>query len=237
MMPRRRFAPAALAAGLLAATLAGCGGLPAAFRDRPLSLAEPAGSGAATRIAALGEDAPRCLVLLDAAGVAYAPLPPVARDACGYADGVRLRSGGAMPIGFRPAGLGVACPVAAALLLWQRDIVQPAALRHFGRSVVTIDHYGSFSCRRVNNRPDGDWSQHATADAVDIAGFRLAGGAAITVRGDWNGESDRAAFLREVRDGACRMFSNVLSPDSNAAHADHFHLDTARRGWSGAGCG
>nr|WP_328730168.1 extensin family protein [Falsiroseomonas algicola] len=28
-----------------------------------------------------------------------------------------------------------------------------------------------------------------------------------------------------MRDGACRWFRAVLSPDYNAAHADHFHFD------------
>ena len=34
-----------------------------------------------------------------------------------------------------------------------------------------------------------------------------------------------AAFLREVRDGACRWFRAVLGPEHNAEHRDHFHLD------------
>nr|MBA3526869.1 extensin family protein [Sphingomonas sp.] len=42
-----------------------------------------------------------------------------------------------------------------------------------------------------------------------------------------------AAFLREVRDGACRLFPTVLSPDYNAAHRDHLHLDVANRGTAG----
>jgi hypothetical protein len=33
-----------------------------------------------------------------------------------------------------------------------------------------------------------------------------------------------------VRDGACRLFATVLSPDYNAAHRDHLHLDEAKRG-------
>ena len=32
-------------------------------------------------------------------------------------------------------------------------------------------------------------------------------------------------FLRRSRDGACRWFGAVLSPDYNTAHRDHFHLD------------
>jgi len=37
---------------------------------------------------------------------------------------------------------------------------------------------------------------------------------------DWNGDTPKAEFLREVRDGSCRLFSTVLSPDYNAARAD-----------------
>jgi hypothetical protein len=55
----------------------------------------------------------------------------------------------------------------------------------------------------------------------------------VTVVGDWKGEGERAAFLREVRDGACDLFATVLSPDYNAAHRDHLHLDQARRGAMG----
>ncbi len=35
----------------------------------------------------------------------------------------------------------------------------------------------------------------------------------------------RAAFLREVRDGACQYFQAVLSPDYNRVHRSHFHFD------------
>ena len=49
----------------------------------------------------------------------------------------------------------------------------------------------------------------------------------------WKIRSGEARFLRRVRDGACDLFSTVLSPDYNSAHADHFHLDQAERGASG----
>ncbi|TMJ11586.1 MAG: extensin family protein [Alphaproteobacteria bacterium] len=42
--------------------------------------------------------------------------------------------------------------------------------------------------------------------------------------------------LRGVRDDACKLFSTTLSPDYNAAHCDHLHLDEAPRGalgWRG----
>jgi hypothetical protein len=79
---------------------------------------------------------------------------------------------------------------------------------------------------------EGRWSEHATGNAIDIAGFVLEDGRRISVLGDWDGEDAEARFLRAVRDGACKSFATVLSPDYNAAHADHFHLDQDGR-WSG----
>jgi hypothetical protein len=42
---------------------------------------------------------------------------------------------------------------------------------------------------------------------------------------EWSKENPDARFLRQVREGACDTFNVVLSPDYNAAHRDHFHLD------------
>ena len=209
-------------------------GRPQDMRWTPLDLGQPIGLFTGTKLVGLGRDFPRCRATLDAAGVRYTAMPPRRDGAqCGYADGVRFTPGGARQIGFRPASLGVACPVAAALTVWEWNVVQPAAQRHFGTRVASIDHFGSYSCRRIYGRDAGTWSEHATADAVDIAGFRLADGRRITVVGDWKGSGDRAAFLREVRDGACRLFATTLSPDYNAAHRDHLHLDQADRGAMG----
>ncbi|MCP3735608.1 extensin family protein [Sphingomonas sp. RP10(2022)] len=200
----------------------------------PLDLGAPIGLSTGRKLTALTGNFALCRAKLDAAGVRYTALPP--RDGgggCGYDDAVRFGEGGARGIAFHPAGLGIACPVAAALAMWEWDVVQPAAQRHFGDRVASIDHFGSYSCRRIYGRDAGTMSEHATADAVDIAGFRLADGTRITVVGDWRGDGAKAAFLREVRDGACRLFSTTLSPDYNAAHRDHLHLDQANRGAMG----
>ena len=199
----------------------------------PLTMDAPTDWGTRRKIVVLGRDTPHCLAFLGAAGVRHAVLPAVRQDQCGYADGVRLARGGALPVAFHPGRLAVACPVAVALTIWQRDIVQPAAQRHFGRAVAGIDHFGSFACRRIGGRSTGDFSQHASARAIDIAGFRIAGGGRVTVQQDWNGEPARAAFLREVRDGGCRLFGTVLSPEYDAAHTDHLHFDSADRGFGG----
>lgn len=233
-MVKRLFWPTLIGFGLLL-------GLGYARRDpqdvpwTTLDLADPVGVLTGRKLVALTDDAPRCEALLTRAGVRFLPLPPVRAGRCGYADGVRLTSGGSRRIGFAPAGLGTSCAVAAGIALWEWHVVQPAALRHFGQAVTRIDHYGSYGCRRIGG--DGAYSEHATADAIDIAVFRLADGRRVGVLGDWRGTGAEAAFLREVRDGACGLFSTVLGPDYNAAHRDHFHFDQAERGARGwRGC-
>lgn len=199
----------------------------------PLDLAEPVGLFTGRKLTALGDDFPQCRALLEDAGVRYTALPAVRSGQCGYTDGVRLRQTGALPLTFRPPGLGVSCPVAAALAMWEWNVLQPAARRHLGSRVTGLIHFGSYSCRRMYGRSSGDFSEHATADAIDVAGFRLADGREVRVMADWKGHGAEAAFLREVRDGACDLFATVLSPDYNAAHRDHLHLDQAERGATG----
>jgi hypothetical protein len=197
----------------------------------PLDLGQPVGLFTGRKLTALTQDAAKCRALLDRAGIAYTALPARTPEAqCGYDDAVRFVSGGARAIGYRPAALGVSCPVAASLALWEWNSVQPAARALLGAEVVAIDHLGSYNCRRINGRSSSDWSEHARANAVDIAGFRLSDGRRISVVRDWRDQGAVGRFLRRVRDDACDMFATTLSPDYNAAHADHFHLDQAYRG-------
>jgi hypothetical protein len=199
-----------------------------------LDLGRPIGLFTGRKLAALGEDAPRCRALLERAGIAFTALPP-RRDGpqCGYSDAVRFGAGGSRLIVWRPEDLGTSCPVAAALAVWEWRAVQPAAQRHFGTGVAAVDHFGSYSCRRLYGRDEGAWSEHASANAIDVAGFVLADGRRVRVIADWTGDDAEARFLREVRDGACRLFATVLSPDYNEAHRDHLHLDQASRGRMG----
>lgn len=199
-----------------------------------LDLAQPLGAFTGRKLAALSGEGGKCRALLSRAGIRYEALPPRGSGArCGYVDAVRFGRGGALSLAYRPADLGISCPVAAGLALWEWHVVQPAALRHFGTKVAAVDHFGSYSCRRIYGRSEGAWSEHSTANAVDIAAFRLADGRRVSVLGDWKDEGAKGRFLRDVRDGACRLFATTLSPDYNAAHRDHFHLDQAERGAMG----
>lgn len=204
----------------------------------PLDLGEKPGLFTRRKLVGLTQDFPRCQALMQRAGVRYTLAPEVSEgEHCGYADGVRFTAGGPRKIDFLPADLRISCPVAAALAMWEWNVVQPAALRHFGKQVSAIEHYGSYSCRHIVGKGDGNWSQHSTADAVDISAFRLSDATRITVKRDWTGgDAATQAFLREVRTGACGLFTIVLSPDYNEAHRDHLHMDQSPGGafgWRG----
>ncbi|MDQ3246540.1 MAG: extensin family protein [Pseudomonadota bacterium] len=206
---------------------------PQDFPWTELKLTDPVGRFTGGKIAALGDEPAECRALLSRAGLRDLPAPAVrAGDQCGFEDGMRLRTGGPRKIAFRPEAV-TSCPVAAALVLWEQHVVQPAAERHFGSRVAAMDNLGSYSCRRIYGRSEGRYSEHSTADAIDIAGFRLEDGRRVSVLRDWEGDGASAAFLMEVRDGACGLYATVLSPDYNAAHADHLHLDQAERGAMG----
>jgi hypothetical protein len=195
-----------------------------------LDLGDPVGLFTARKLAALGDRPAQCRALLAEAGVGDLPAPPKSSGVdCGYADGVRLAADG-RTVAFVPAELITSCPVAAALAVFERQVLQPAAHRHFGKGAAIIDHAGSYSCRRLYSRPEGAFSEHATADALDIIGFRLTDGTQISVVRDWRSTGPEGRFLRDVRDGSCRLFATVLSPDYNAAHGDHLHVDQAERG-------
>ena len=87
-------------------------------------------------------------------------------------------------------------------------------------------HLGTYNCRDVNHAAAGRRSQHATANAIDIAYLVLRDGHEVAISRHWSRDDiSGGTFLRGVRDGACRWFNAVLGPEYNAAHADHLHLD------------
>jgi len=107
--------------------------------------------------------------------------------------------------------------------------VAPAARVYLGSELVRVDTFGTYNCRTVAG--SGRLSEHAHANAVDIAAFLLADGRRISVQNGWgNGDPASRKFLRAVRDSACKRFRTVLSPDYNAAHHDHLHFDMGGRG-------
>lgn len=74
-------------------------------------------------------------------------------------------------------------------------------------------------------------SAHGRGLAIDIAWFDFEGGRreSVSVPGD----ATIARYVQTLRRAACGWFTTVLGPGSDAAHADHLHLDLERRGRNG----
>ncbi|MBI1776377.1 MAG: extensin family protein [Proteobacteria bacterium] len=162
----------------------------------------------------------QCQAALTESGVAFEPIQPVrTREGCGFDEAVRIT---ASPIPFnRPATL--ACPMALAFSRFTEEVLQPAARRHLGQPVVKVQQVSSYQCRRVYGT--GRLSQHAYADAIDVTGFDLADGRRILVGRDWRGRGAATAFLKDVAEGACKVFRATLTPNYDRSHADHLHFD------------
>jgi len=107
--------------------------------------------------------------------------------------------------------LTLSCMTALSLASWFEDI---------GAKQVT--HMGSYNCRTI--RGSNIMSQHSFGAAVDIASINGA-----SLKSDWQDEGEKGEYLRNSAKAACEYFSNVLTPDYNAAHHDHFHLDHGLR--------
>ncbi|GLZ87099.1 hypothetical protein Pres01_31500 [Metapseudomonas resinovorans] len=189
----------------------------------PLDVREAPNLVTRFKLSRLQGDRELCRLALTSSPLRYAALldsAPVA--GCPLSNSVRIS---ASDLAFNSSFIAT-CELAVAVALFERHGLQPAAQEVFRQRVVRIDHLGSFACRNIGGSQRR--SQHASANALDIAGFRLADGRRISVARDWAGEGDNARFLREVRKAACAHFSVTLGPDYNAAHHDHFHLDMGR---------
>ena len=82
-----------------------------------------------------------------------------------------------------------------------------------------VEHFGTYNCRNIAG--SGILSEHSFGTAIDISAID---GASILK--NWDDQTSGGQSLRDAARKACKYFVNVLTPESNAAHADHLHLDT-----------
>jgi hypothetical protein len=188
----------------------------------PLRIHEPMNFLTRYKLRRASADDALCRATLEQASWRYVPIEDeVTAPGCGYRNAVRIeRMQAAVSEPF-----AASCREALSLALWELHVLQPAALRHFGAPVAKIEHFGSYSCRSVYGRPNARLSHHATADALDVAGFVIDDERRVRVLSAWRSQGPDGRFVRQVHDGACGVFDTVLGPDYNAAHRDHLHLD------------
>jgi hypothetical protein len=194
---------------------------------KPIMLDAPPGWIAHWQLNRLTGDGARCReVLAGAFNLSVAALEDrKIDDRCGFTDVVRSD---ASPVRFAPH-VTATCGLTAALYWYQRQL-QPIALATLHSRLTGITQLGTFSCRNVNGETSGNRSEHATANAIDVAAFHFADGRTISVVKDYGKSGDEGKFLDQAHDQACRLFNVVLGPRYNRLHANHFHLDMGRYG-------
>jgi hypothetical protein len=113
---------------------------------------------------------------------------PVRQDVCGAPAPVLLKriGSGAGKVEVSPPAV-LNCAMVAGLHAWVEKTLQPAAREALGTSVVRLRNASGYACRARNGHPLGTdrLSEHALANAIDIAGFITADGRTIDVVRSW----------------------------------------------------
>jgi hypothetical protein len=177
-----------------------------------------------------------CLARLRAAGVRFdiATTPVAARTACTIQIPVRLKSvttrtRAATEIHL-PEEPVVSCEFAERVTAWLGHLVAPLVTGVMSTDLRAVRTGPGYECRNRNGAAVGKLSAHAVGKAIDISGFELSSGKFISVKPD--GDETMRNVVDSVRTAACGWFTTVLGPGSDAAHADHLHVDIALHGTS-----
>ncbi len=149
------------------------------------------------------EDAKRaCQAIAAEVAATFEALPPRREGACGTPAPIRLESIGAeAPVRFVPAPV-VTCDMLKGLARWIDRGLQPLAEEHLDSAVSEVRVISSYACRTRYGKPGARMSEHAFANALDIAGFSLADGRKITVLTDWGATKRDLVAAAETGKGA-----------------------------------
>ena len=182
------------------------------------------------RLAETDEQFAACAEALGEFGAEFETVEPIVsknRD-CGIARPIevaRIAPGVAM----RPDTV-LRCETALALARWVVDFAIPAAERLPERGELTgIAHGSSYICRSRNNAASGRLSEHSFGNAIDVMGFTFEDGSTLQIEPRDEEGTINESFQSAVRNAACLDFTTVLGPGTDAAHADHLHMDVKDR--------
>jgi hypothetical protein len=97
--------------------------------------------------------------------------------------------------------------------------------------VVTLRHLGTYNCRVIANT--NTLSRHGYGDAIDMSQFDFANGDTYNILSDFEQDTttsfstDAAEWLYDTSYGwhDQQIWNIILTPNYNAAHANHFHTD------------
>jgi hypothetical protein len=179
---------------------------------------------------------PACLDGLAPAGVEFeiTTSPPAANPACVIETPVRLK---AIKVLSRPPTVIrlpdepiLSCKFVERFGHWLGDLVGPLIAGRLNSDVKAVHTGPGYECRNRNRAEKGKLSAHAQGLAIDIMSFELANGQTLTVNP--SGDERARATIEALRTAGCGWFTTVLGPGSDAAHAEHMHVDILSHGSS-----
>ena len=157
------------------------------------------------RVVFLKDGGESCLKDLAEVGAKYKALGSKGTTTCPIKNAVRISK-------FKDTALSssviLSCPAALDTANWLDDI----GAKH-------ITHMGTLNCRE--RRGSGLMSEHSFGVAIDVSRIDDA-----DVSKHWDDKGTKGQRLRKAAKSACKYFSNVLTPETNRLHHNHFHLDS-----------
>ena len=150
----------------------------------------------------------QCLSVLSTAGIEFVSLGDVRDKNCLIKNAIRINI---LPNTKLSSPLTLNCKTASKLVTWLDEI-----------EAKSIDHMGTYNCRKMRGSPI--MSEHSFGTAIDIAKINEA-----SIKKHWDNGSVEGNYLHRAAESAYSHFSNVITPDDNALHHDHFHLDQGYR--------
>ena len=157
------------------------------------------------RVVFLDGGGENCLEGLEQTEAVFNSLGNQGTDTCPVKNAVRISK-------FKDTTLSssviLSCPTALDTANWLEEI----EAKH-------ITHMGTLNCRE--RRGSGLMSEHSFGVAIDISEID---GAVVSKH--WKDKGRKGDTLRNAARSACKYFSNVLTPETNRLHHDHFHLDS-----------
>lgn len=127
----------------------------------------------------------KCGMMLAGIGASYRHLASLREGVCGAPAPIELSSIGTNPSVAIIPPAKVTCGIAASLSAWSDTVLQPVALAHLGENITQIRNVASYVCRNRYNAPNKRISEHARANALDMAAFKTSSGNWISVLKDW----------------------------------------------------
>jgi hypothetical protein len=159
-------------------------------------------------IAALRE----CVRLLAPIAADVEVSEPVKHEQCGAPAPVAVKriGSGANKVEISPPAV-LNCAMVVGLHAWVEKTLQPAAQEALGSPVTRLRNLSGYACRnRIGSQFHSDrLSEHALANAVDIAGFVTADGRSIEVARHWG---PTARDQREAEKVAAARAKDATSP-------------------------